>query len=283
MDLFVGQVCPDRVKAETMSARTAHDYLRDSPIIKRGLGHIPIVALEPKHIAKFRDTRGQAAPAHVRNEIACLSSALSWAVGAGVLPTNVAKDVRRPRKSVRERLVTDTEYLAVHAVAGASVRLAMVLCVRTLGLPADVLRMGRRNLVRYDDGRHTIRFKRGKTGVAVEIAIVGELGAALEPFLSAPTLHPTFVRREDGRPYTVDGIGAMFRRYCIEAKVEDFGLRDLRAKGATEMYRAGPNNIRKIQLLLGHKSVRTTEIYLKGLTAEIVRPNERPIIAEVLK
>jgi integrase len=283
MDLFVGQVCPDRVKAKTIAARTARDYLRDSPIIKKGLGHIPIAALEPKHIAKFRDTRGQAAPSHVRNEMACLSSALSWAVEAGIVPTNVAKEVRRPRKSVRERLVTDAEYIAVHAVAGASVRLAMVLCVRTLGLPADVLRMGRRNLVHYDDGRQTMRFKRGKTGIAVEIEIVGELAAALEPFLSAPTLHPTFVRREDGKPYTVDGIGAMFRRCCIKAKVEDFGLRDLRAKGATEMYRAAPNNVRKIQLLLGHKSVQTTEIYLKGLLAEIVRPNERPIIAEVLK
>ena len=73
----------------------------------------------------------------------------------------------------------------------------------------------------------------------------------------------------------------MVRRYCAKAKVFDFGLRDLRAKGATDMFRADPDSIRKIQLLLGHKSVRTTEIYLKGLLAEIVRPNERPIIALV--
>ena len=37
------------------------------------------------------------------------------------------------------------------------------------------------------------------------------------------------------------------------------------------MYRADRGNIRKIQALLGHKSVQTTEIYLKGLTTEIVR------------
>jgi integrase len=89
----------------------------------------------------------------------------------------------------------------------------------------------------------------------------------------------TFVRREDGKPYTVDGIGAMFRRHCIKANVADFGLRDLRAKGATEMYRADVP-IRRIQRLLGHSSVQTTEIYLKGLLTEIVRPNEQPIIAE---
>jgi len=47
--------------------------------------------------------------------------------------------------------------------------------------------------------------------------------------------------------------------------VSDFGLRDLRANGTTDMYLAAPNNVLKIQLLLERKSVQTTEIYLKGL------------------
>jgi integrase len=78
----------------------------------------------------------------------------------------------------------------------------------------------------------------------------------------------------------------MFRRYCVgskerpqESPVADFGLRDLRAKGATDEYKAG-RSVRELQHLLGHTSVRTTEIYLKGLVAETVRPNERPIVAE---
>jgi len=54
-------------------------------------------------------------------------------------------------------------------------------------------------------------------------------------------------------------------------------LRDLRAKGATHTYRADRGSIRKIHVLLGHKSVQTTEIYLKGLVSEIMRPNEVPI------
>ena len=49
------------------------------------------------------------------------------------------------------------------------------------------------------------------------------------------------------------------------------------------MYRADPGSIHKIQALLGHKSVQTTEIYLKGLVSEIVRPNEVPIMALVKK
>lgn len=158
--------------------------------------------------------------------------------------------------------------------------------IRTLGLPADVLKMGPRNLVRNGE-LYTLRFRRGKTKVPVEMEVVGELAVALAPFLNGRSLHPTFVRRDDGKPYTVDGIGAMFRRYCVGTKgrpvnpvIKDFGLRDLRAKGATAMYRAGVD-IRFIQALLGHESVQTTEIYLKGLLAEVVRPNEVPIIASV--
>jgi len=60
----------------------------------------------------------------------------------------------------------------------------------------------------------------------------------------------------------------------------DFGLRDLRAKDATDMYRADVD-IRHIQRLLGHNSVQTTKICVKQLLTEIVRPNERPIIARV--
>jgi integrase len=281
LDHFTGEVCPSRVRGKQMAERTARDYLQDCIVLKAGLGKIPLGALEPKHVAKFRDARAEAAPAHVRNEMACLSAALSYGVETGYTSRNVAMDVRRPRKHVRERLITDEEYLAVRAAAGASVKLAMVLGLRTLGLPADVLRLGPRNVVRYEHGRRTLRFRRGKTNVQVEVEIVGDLEMSLAPFLENPSLHPTFVRREDGKPYTVDGIGAMFRRFCSKVSVSDFGLRDLRAKGATEMFRADPNSIRKIQLLLGHKSVQTTEIYLKGLFTEIVRPNERPIIARV--
>jgi site-specific recombinase XerD len=61
--------------------------------------------------------------------------------------------------------------------------------------------------------------------------------------------------------------------------VADFGLRDLRAKGATDEYRAG-RALRELQHLLGPKSIRTTEIYIKQFVAETVRPNVRPIVAE---
>jgi hypothetical protein len=148
MDLFTGTVCPDKVRALQLSPRTLKDYIHDAELIKAALGHIPMVALEAPHVATFRDERAKQSPRHVHNEMACLSVALSWAVESKKLASNVAKEIRRPSKKVRERLITHDEYLAVYARAVPSVKLAMVLCVRTLGLPADALRLGPRNLVK---------------------------------------------------------------------------------------------------------------------------------------
>ena len=49
---------------------------------------------------------------------------------------------------------------------------------------------------------------------------------------------------------------------------------DIRAKGATDMYLRGVP-LERIQLLMGHKSVQTTEIYIKRLlqTISIAAPN----------
>jgi integrase len=77
-----------------------------------------------------------------------------------------------------------------------------------------------------------------------------------------------------GEGYTVDGIGAMIRRYCKKAGVKSFGLMDIRAKGATDMYLAGVP-LERIQMLMRHKSVQTTEIYIKRLlqTISVMQPN----------
>ena len=81
----------DRVTAKKMAPRTAKDYGIDAEVIFTGLGHIPIRALEPKHIVKFADERAKTNPAHVRNELACLSAALTWAVSVGLASANVCQ------------------------------------------------------------------------------------------------------------------------------------------------------------------------------------------------
>ena len=178
LDLCTGQVWPARVEAGKMAERTLRDYRRDKTILITGLGQCPLDTLKPSHIAKFRDARQVDAPSHVRNEMACLSSALAYAVEQDFIRTNPALQVRRPSKQVRDRLIDDWEYLKVYQRCLPSLQLAMTLAIRTLALPADVLKLGPRNVKRYDDGTRTLRWSRGKTNVKVEVAIVGELAVA---------------------------------------------------------------------------------------------------------
>ena len=51
-----------------------------------------------------------------------------------------------------------------------------------------------------------------------------------------------------------------------------FGLRDLKGKGATDMWLSG-EPIERIQLLCGHEDKATTEIYVKQRWRETAAPN----------
>jgi hypothetical protein len=56
----------------------------------------------------------------------------------------------------------------------------MALAVRTLALPADILALGPRNILRRSNGERVLRFSRGKTRVIVEIEIVGKLARIID-------------------------------------------------------------------------------------------------------
>jgi integrase len=82
--------------------------------------------------------------------------------------------------------------------------------------------------------------------------------------------------------YTYDGLSSMLKR-AIEAAnkkraergeepMPPFGYRDLKGKGATDMWLAGVP-IKDIQALCGHASAETTEIYVKQRFREAAEPN----------
>jgi len=63
------------VKARQLAERTARDYKRDAEILKTGLGHIPLSALQPRHVVDHRNERAQDARSHCPTS-GCAISAL---------------------------------------------------------------------------------------------------------------------------------------------------------------------------------------------------------------
>lgn len=57
-----------------------------------------------------------------------------------------------------------------------------------------------------------------------------------------------------------------------------FGFYDMKGKGATDMWRSGVP-LEQIQVLCGHESVTTTEVYVKSRWVDTVEPNKGKLSA----
>lgn len=288
-----------------LSPRTIEDHGRDADWIEAS----PLWKMYPQDlvrdhspISKYRDKRvnpdtgkGQT---RANRELSLVSSVFEWMIEerkvAG-LTANPVKLISRFKETPKERYVEDHEYRPVYGIAQRSICMAMELVYRTLQRPADILALSPSAVRTKSVAGGAVRVlsvTQGKTGRTVDIEITPALDEALHMLAQdgvlgsmrlAPTVTrivPTLVHTTDGRQYTEDGFGSMLRRYCNKAKVPTFGLMDIRAKGATDMY-LDDVSLEKIQMLMGHASVQTTEIYIKRLlaTVRIAKPNAIAISA----
>lgn len=273
--------CKSRVgksKAERgLSQRTHDDYADAAVYLDAFFGDMTPAGVLPLHVGQYlQEGADMGRPVRANREKAALSACFSWLMlqeESGVT-FNPCKGVHRNPESTRERYVEDAEYRAVWKSAGKSVRIMMDLVYRTLQRPEDVMNWSTANL-RTRNGLRMIRTEQGKTGVTLEILITPEIDAILSSIgidSNVVRMRQPFVHRLDGEAYSYDGLCSNLKRAQEKAKVDSFGFQDLKAKGATDMYLAG-NDIVQISALCGHKSIKTTEIYVKRRMPKVVKPN----------
>lgn len=295
--------CAKRVEAGTLKQRTYDDYQDaiEAPTETRARGALrtffapPRTPLDvtPAMVQDFLITMAELGrPVPANRERACLSACFSWLLRTGKVPGLLvnpclrASGVQRNREHRRTRYVTHDEFREVYAVAGASERLMMELTYRTLQRPeSDIVGWTSANIVR-DGERRLLKHRQNKTGteIAIELpaSVVALLDRALGTEENVVKLRQPLVHRLDGEHYTYDGLCSMLKR-SIEVANErrlarrkepmaSFGFRDLKGKGATDMWLAGVP-IERIQLLCGHKSKATTEVYIKQRWRETAQPN----------
>lgn len=295
--------CKLRVAAKALSQRTLDDYTGyaadDGPLVAAFGKRFP-ERIEPNMIngyLKFNANLNPPRPVPANRERAFLSSCLSWMIREGKVPAAVlsvnpcmrASGVRRNPESQRERYVTHAEYRAVYDAGNRAVRLAMELVYRTLQRPqVDIIGWTGAN-IRAKAGGKVLHFRQHKTGRLVDIALVGEFGALVtEAVGEVPQLHQPILHRLDGHKYSYDGISAMLKQAQEKvraahakakgplASMPSFGLRDLKGKGATDMWLDG-TPIEQIQHLCGHADKATTEKYIKARWQETAQPNNLQI------
>ena len=270
IDWYLAEVAPMK------APRTFSDNKKEAVYLKKGLGHIPFRELRPHHIATYRDARAKDAPVRANREKALLSHVFTKAMERGWVDVNPCAGVKRNTETKRERYIEDEEFWKVYELAEPSVRRMMTLIYRTAQRPEDLLKCGHTNIKKIRHGNEelrVLRFTQGKTGATVDVRIEGDLERIVDECLAEKVVRPYFVHTRQGKRYTYDGIASMFRRYVAAAEIVDFGMYDLKGKAATDMYRSGVP-LERIQHLLGHTSITTTERYIKARLPDLVESNK---------
>lgn len=289
------------VAAKARSQRTLDDYTQyaaeDGPLVAAFGKRLP-ATIKPHEVQGYLDFNAQLDPPRLtqsNREKALLSSCISWLIRTGKVqglvmnPCMRSSGIVRNEERPRERYVSHEELREVLSLAPRSVRLMMLLTYRTLQRPdSDIVKWTTAVLQTGQTGRELV-FRQNKTKRQHRIAVTGELADVLPKALAGNVreVNVPLVARLDGHPYTYSGLSSMLKEAIMAANVRrkarkmppmpSFGFRDLKGKGATDMYFLEKQPIEVIQALCGHANKATTEIYIKARWQQTAQPNQTQI------
>ena len=231
-------------------------------------GDMPIDAIKPMHIRKYLDKRGQTAKVRANREKALLSHIFNFARATGI--TNVPNPcigIRSHTESGRDKYVSDEELNKVWNCATPIIQDCLDLAYCTGQRPSDV-----RKIKRADIFNGYLHVKQNKTREKLRIVVTGDLKVVIDRIMNRPAeqIGAYLIQHSDGRMLTYESFRYWFDKARNAAGV-DFQYRDLRAKSATDV-----DDLPKAQRLLGHKSITTTEIYLRRRLGDKATPVPLP-------
>lgn len=269
----------DRYEANCLhllAPRTARDYRRHIGHLKERFGHLDATQLKPKDFGPFMQEKvGQKGEVQRVRQLAVLSAAFTQAVSYWyILDRHVLRDVKRPKRPPRDRLIEDYEYEAVKAIAPLRVQLMMRLALKTGQRQGDLLDLQWKRDIRGME----MHVSQAKTGKRLAIEIDPELEAIFDECWRLPgggsEGGPYVITREIGGRYTSEGFRANWQRtinkYCRRGGVR-FTFHDIRALCATKC--ASPEEAMR---LLGHTNISMTlRVYRRGVErVKALRPQD---------
>lgn len=250
-----------------LSPKTLNEYrkhLAEHARLNQVFGSRLLDSIKPMEIQEYLDTgkRYQS-----NREVATLAAMLGWARNRGHVQFNATDGVERNREIPRDRYVTDEEFRVVYEAQPPALQDLMMIIYLTGLRINDVL-----NLRFADCFDEWLYASEGKTGKKVRFLWSDELKAVVERSRKRQPIGEFIIRRVDGQQYKHRHMAKEFRK-GFPVGVEDFKLKDLRAKSATD--REDPE---MASYALGHSSQSiTNRHYLRNQKGRLVSALDRAI------
>jgi len=160
---------------------------------------------------------------------------------------------------------------ALHRVAGPFERIWLRISVALALRQSDVRRLSAEH---YDAESKTVSLIQTKTGEPIKLPVPDDLAAIFEaaPDFGDPAM-PFLQRYNRTRPVTPSAISCRWSRMKRLAGVRpEVTPHDLRRTTATATYEVSNHDLRVVQQLLGHQSMRPTVAYLAQHDPAALRP-----------
>jgi len=179
---------------------------------------------------------------------------------------NVPTMTLKPRK----RWVTDAEIavLKAGALKGRN-GIALVHMIDLALLTGQ--RIGDLIKLRWQDvGKEGIYFQQDKTGERLLVGWSTALRKAIKACESGDKIG-FVLRTQSGNGFRYSGIRSSWNRACVRAGIEDMNIHDLRGRAgmdSRDLY-----GIEEAKTLLGHTSLKMTEMYVDGKAPRVAKPS----------
>ncbi len=237
----------------------------------------PLSFVTPAKIKRLRDLK-KGLPGAGNNRRKYLSAMFGWAVEAGHMKSNPARDVRRIKYATTGfhtwTVAEVAQFIERHPI-GTKPYLALCLLLFTGARKGDVVKFGRQHT-----WRGLLRFVPSKTKhVRADVSekpILPPLAAAIE---STPTGDLTFLVTRYGKPFTAKGFGNWFRDRCNEANLPHCAAHGLRKAGATILAENGATTA-QLMAVYDWSTAAQAEVYIRAANRTRLAGQAMPLLTK---
>jgi integrase len=277
-DRYMNDVLPTKTSA------TQKDYLKCFSNILKFFNNppAPLDAIEAVHIREYLDFRGKQATTRANRECSVISTVWNHARSWGYTNNpNPCEGVKRFKETKRTNYISDQVYQIVYDLACQPLKDAIDLGYLTGQRPADIIKM-----YETDIQNDVLLVTQNKTKAKIKIAIKGQLKTTLNRILERRKAFKirslALVLDEHGKPLSQRAIWARFDKVrslailqnpTLKSEIENYQIRDLRAKAGTDKA-VNDHDIRSAQKLLGHSNITMTERYVREISGQFTDPTK---------